>query len=117
MPEGADRTAFSEYHDGGSTRGMFMVRWDRWKVVHFVGERPQLFDLATDPQERDDLALADHADILAEGARRLWAICDPDAVNARAFADQKARIAELGGEAACRALGDFDFTPVQEAVG
>ena len=117
MPEGTDRTAFSEYHDGGSTRGMFMVRWDRWKVVHFVGERPQLFDLATDPQERDDLALAGHNDILAEGVRRLRAICDPDAVNARAFADQKARIAELGGEAACRALGDFDFTPVKEAVG
>ena len=42
-----DRTAFSEYHDGGSTTGAFMVRWDNWKYVHYQGERPLLFSAIT----------------------------------------------------------------------
>ena len=29
-----DRTIFSEYHDGGSTTGTFMVRWNNWKYVY-----------------------------------------------------------------------------------
>ena len=32
-----DRTVFSEYHDGGSTTGAFMVRWENWKFVYYVG--------------------------------------------------------------------------------
>jgi arylsulfatase A-like enzyme len=33
----------------------WMVRTDRWKYVHWQDFRPQLFDLATDPQEFNDL--------------------------------------------------------------
>ena len=43
-----DRTIFSEYHDGGSTTGIFMIRWQNWKYVHYVGPRPQLFNLEND---------------------------------------------------------------------
>lgn len=112
----ADRTILSEYHDGGSTTGTFMVRWDRWKYVHYVGHAPQLFDLAADPHELDDLAAKAAPDtsvaaVLAEGERRLRAICDPDAVNARCLADQRRRIAELGGEDACRTAYVFNHTP------
>jgi arylsulfatase A-like enzyme len=32
-----------------------MVRTDRWKYVHWQDFRPQLFDLAADPDEFDDL--------------------------------------------------------------
>ena len=111
-----DRTAFSEYHDGGSTTGSFMVRWDRWKYVHYVGLPPQLFDLDTDPQELSDLAAGPAADTgieaaLAEGRRRLFQICDPDDVNRRCFEDQARRIAELGGEEACRSAYLFNHTP------
>lgn len=33
----------------------WMIRTDRWKYVHWVGYRPQLFDLQADPQELADL--------------------------------------------------------------
>ncbi|GAP36176.1 alkaline phosphatase family protein [Piscinibacter sakaiensis] len=33
---------------------MTMLRTERWKYVHVDGLRPQLFDLAADPQELDD---------------------------------------------------------------
>jgi arylsulfatase A-like enzyme len=32
-----------------------MIRSGRWKLVNFDGERPQLFDLETDPHEFHDL--------------------------------------------------------------
>lgn len=109
------RTGFSEYHDGGSTTGTFMVRWDRWKYVHYVGHAPQLFDLSADPQERADCA-ADPAcaGVLAEGFARLAAICDPDEVNQRCFADQAARVAALGGRQACLNAAAFSHTPTPE---
>jgi len=34
---------------------IYMIRNERWKYVHFKGYRPQLFDLAHDPQELNDL--------------------------------------------------------------
>jgi choline-sulfatase len=108
----ADRTVLSEYHAVGSLTGMFMLRFGRWKYVHYEGYRPQLFDLEADPGETRDLALEPgHAAMLAEGERRLRAICDPSEVNARAFADQAARIAELGGEAVVRKAGSYPYTP------
>ncbi len=113
------RTVFSEYHDGGSTTGTFMARWDNWKLVYYVGCKPQLFDLAQDPHELHDLASGEttHPGVLAarrEGERRLRAICDPEEVNARCFASQKRRIAELGGVAACRDAYAFNHTPTPD---
>ena len=115
-PDDPDRTVLSEYHDGGSTTGTFMIRWDRWKYVHYVGHDPQLFDLKADPNELHNLATErpNHPETLAalkEGEKRLRSICDPDAVNAQCFADQKARIAELGGEEACLTGYQFNHTP------
>lgn len=115
-PDDADRTGFSEYHDGGSTTGTFMVRWADWKYVHYVGQNPQVFDLAADPDERQNLAVRGVNDprvqaALTEGEARLRAICDPDAVNAQAFGDQKRRIEELGGPEACLTAYLFNHTP------
>ncbi|MGE0725997.1 MAG: alkaline phosphatase family protein [Alphaproteobacteria bacterium] len=51
----------------------FMVRTARWKYVEWHGFRPQLFDLANDPQEREDLGVsADHRAVRAEMRDRLW---------------------------------------------
>ena len=114
-----DRTTFSEYHDGGSTTGVFMVRWENWKYVHYVGHEAQLFDLAQDPHELRDLADDTVNDpvvmaALQEGERRLRAICDPEEVNAQCFDDQKRRIAELGGVDACKAVYGFNHTPTPD---
>lgn len=44
-----------------------MVRDTRWKYIHWQGYRPQLFDLANDPDEYSDLgANASHAPIRAQ---------------------------------------------------
>ena len=107
-----ERCVFSEYHAVGSTTGIFLVRFGRWKYVHYHGYRPQLFDLAADPGETNDLVLVPgHAAEIAEGERQLRAICDPEAVSLRAFADQERRIAELGGEEAVRKMGSYPYTP------
>lgn len=115
-PDDLDRTILSEYHDGGSTTGAFMVRWDRWKYIHYVGHSPQLFDLLHDPDELHNLAtdrVNDPTVILAlkEGERRLRAICDPEEVNTLCFVDQGRRIEELGGKQACRDAYVFNHTP------
>ena len=114
-----NRTVFSEYHDGGSTTGAFMVRWEHWKFVYYVGHDAQLFNLAQDPHELRNLAhdgMRD-PDVLAawkEGERRLRAICDPEEVNARCFADQSRRIEELGGVEACKRAYVFNHTPTPD---
>jgi len=107
-----DRTVFCEYHAVASITGMFMIRFGRYKYIHYEGYRPQLFDLVADPLEMRDLALeSGHDDTLAEGDRRLRAICDPASVNRRAFADQRARIEAAGGESAVRDMGSYPYTP------
>jgi choline-sulfatase len=95
-----------------SITGIFMVRFGRYKHIHYEGYEPQLYDLEADPFETTDLAGDPaHAATLAEGERRLRAICDPAAVNARAFADQRAKIAAAGGEEKVRGFGSYPYTP------
>jgi choline-sulfatase len=107
-----DRTILSEYHAAASVTGIFMIRHGRWKYTYYVGERPELFDLHADPGETTDLA-ADPtcAPVLAELEARLRAICDPEAVSAQAFADQREKIVRFGGVEAVKARGDFGYTP------
>ena len=109
-----DRSLFSEYHDGGSDTGYFMVAWGDWKYIAYVGHAPQLFNLAEDPQENHDLSsstTAHHQAALAEGEQRLQAICNPDAINAMAFRDQQQRIEDFGGVEACLSAPAFNATP------
>jgi len=107
-----DRPILAQYHAAGSDTAMFALLRDRWKLVHYVGAPPQLFDLDTDPQETTDLAaLPGHAGTLARLTAELRAILDPDTVNARAFADQARLIAAHGGAGAIAAGADIPFTP------
>lgn len=112
-PDDPDRTVFVEYHTVGTDRGHFLVRWDRYKYIHYEGYAPQLFDLETDPAERDDLASDPaYAAALDEGRRRLHAICDPAEVDRAARADQQARIEALGGAEKLKDASGFSyFTP------
>lgn len=109
------RAVISEYHDGGCSAGITMVRWDHWKLVYYAEGHPaQLFDLAADPCETLDLAQL-RGDIVEEGVARLCRIMDPEAVNRRAHRDQAARIEVLGGEVAVRSRPTFDYTPADSS--
>ncbi len=107
-----DRVAFGEYHAAGSITAMYMVRKGRWKYIHHVGFQAELFDLETDPGETKDLGESPtHLDTLKMMEGELRKIVDPDAVNARAFADQEAKIAKFGGVEALIKRGDFGYSP------
>ena len=111
-----DRVVFSEYHAAGAVSGAFMLRTGRWKYIHYVGFEPELFDLDADPEETTSLA-ADPAfeDVAESFDRRLRAICDPEATDARAHADQAAMIEAYGGREVALKLGAPGATPVPEA--
>jgi choline-sulfatase len=113
------RTAFSEYHAIFSPSGIFMTRNARYKYVHYVGYPPQLFDLVADPEETRDLAGEPGArEALAACEQELRAICDPEAVDGRARADQQRRLDAAGGAARVLAQGvKIPYTPAPDAFG
>jgi len=107
-----ERKVLSEYHAAGSITGTFMIRHGRWKFIYHVGFRPELYDLENDPGETTDLAeCPEMTPMLAECERELRRICNPEAVSAEAFADQRRRIAAHGGQDAILARGDYSYTP------
>ncbi len=76
---------------------------------------PQLFDLHVDPAERNNLAAsADHQLVLARMDARLRSLLDPEAVDAHAKQEQRAKIAEHGGIEAVRARGAFTNSPTPD---
>jgi choline-sulfatase len=109
-----DRFVISQYHDGGAPTGFYMLRYRQWKYVHYAGrDADQLFDLAADARELNDLGRSAMHEREREMLRTLLGhVLDPDAVNAQAFADQQALIARLGGEDAIRQMASFGHTPV-----
>ena len=111
--EARDRTVLSEYHAVGSQHAIYMLRDSRHKYVHYVNDRPQLFDLVTDPHEETDLA-NDPASrsVLDDFGQRLRNLLDPEATDQRAKADQQARVDAFGGRDAVLARGAFDNSPV-----
>ena len=96
--------AISEYHANGFPAGAFAVRSGKHKYVECVAERPILFDLEKDPQEMHDLVVERPDDPEVRSTRRrlrrmLCRVCSPEAVDARAKADQRAlrkRLRETG---------------------
>ena len=50
--------AFSEYLAHGVARPTAMLRQGRYKLHYSLGDQPQLYDLAQDPNEFSDLVLA-----------------------------------------------------------
>jgi choline-sulfatase len=106
------RTILAEYHATGAATGAFMIRKGRFKYVHYVGMKPQLFDLGADPQETRDLGTEPgYAGLVAACERELRAVVDPEAADALARADQAARIAAFGGREKILAKGSFAYSP------
>ena len=107
-----ERNVLSEYHGMGSTTGAFMIRHGKYKYVHYVAYRPQLFDLNVDSEELRDLAPDPaYAEVMAECRDRLYSICDPVAVDTRAKRRQAELLEQNGGREAVIKRGDLGFTP------
>lgn len=110
--DNTDRAVFSEYHAVGAVSGAFMLRKGAWKLIEYVGFEPELFNLEDDPDELINLAQhKDHAEILVQLKSDLRDICDPEKVNALAFADQEKMIKSYGGPAVAATLGAPSATP------
>jgi choline-sulfatase len=112
--EDPQRFVLSEYHDGGAPTGFYMIRHGDWKYVYYAGEfPPQLFNLANDPNESNDLAQSgEHEGLLGQLHDRLCSILDPDEQNRRAFADQAELLEAYGGAEKVLAMPSFNYTPV-----
>ena len=107
------RTVMSEYHASGAATGAFMIRRGQFKFVHYVGMRPQLFDLDADPQETRDLAEdPGYGGVRKDCEAALRRVVDPEAADRQAFSDQEERLAAAGGREAVLARGGFGFSPV-----
>ena len=109
-----ERVVISEYHDGGSPCGFYMLRKGDLKLVYFAeGNPPLLFDLQRDPQELSNLADDPaHARSLQQLTQELHQILDPEAINELAFADQSKMIESLGGMEKILAMRSFNYTPL-----
>jgi len=107
-----DRDLFAEYHATGTSGGAFVLRHGAHKLIHYADHPPQLFDIDRDPDETNDLAgLPEYADVLADLAARLRAVCDPDAVDRAAKQAQADRVEAYGGRDALISEGALVYTP------
>jgi choline-sulfatase len=107
------RTIFSEYHASSSLTGVFMIRDDRYKYVHYIDYPPQLFDLKEDPHELDDKASnPDYVNVMQACEAKLRGIVNPEMVNANAKEDQQVRLEKHGGREHILAQGfKIPYTP------
>ena len=109
------RLILSECHDYGAQTGMFMLRHENWKLIHYPGFEPQLLNLEKDPEEEENLADdKGHTQKLEELSNFLKVILDPDGINKLAFRDQEDMIRKLGGREEILAMQNYDHTPVNE---
>ena len=109
------RFALSQYHDGGTPVGFFMIRENNWKLVHYAGGYPpQLFNLTEDPLELNDLAQnVEYRSHLENLTRRLYQVIDPNEVIEQYSNAQTELISALGGRDNILSMWDFNHTPVE----
>lgn len=109
---GADRqrTGFAEYHATGSLAGSFMFREGDRKLIYHVDAPSQLFDLAADPNEQNDLAEAEPA-VVQRLEAGLRAFCDPEDADRRAKDDQRRKADSFGGSDAIKTAKIFRRSP------
>ncbi|MEM7336690.1 MAG: hypothetical protein AAF490_31715, partial [Chloroflexota bacterium] len=87
-----------------------------WKLIYYPGYPPQLFNLAEDPLELNDLGqVAETAVVRQALEAKLRQIVDPEAADQQARQSQAQRLKELGGKEAILSKEDTDFgyTPIR----
>ena len=85
--------AFSEYLAHGVERPMAMVRKGRYKFNYSLGDPSELYDIAEDPNEFQNLANDEtYQEICQELEAQLLAEWDPIEIESQVRASQKARI-------------------------
>ncbi len=89
-----ERAVFSEYHGHGTRSGAYMIRKGDWKLIYYMAAPHQLFNLARDPDELDNL-YARAPEKAAELEAELRGVCDPEEENRRADEFQRAQLAEI----------------------
>lgn len=112
---GLDDCVLGEYFAEGVDQPMFMIKRGGLKYIACQGDPPQLYDLATDPDERVNLAESQaHAPLLQRFASQAAGRWDGAALRERVLASQGARLyvhqAGLAG-----APPRWDFQPQQDA--
>ena len=108
------RTVVSEYHASSSKSGEYMIRNGKWKYVYFVQypDRPELFDLESDPEELRDLGTDKaHRSVREECHQKLLAMLNPEEVDRKAKRRQAELVAANGGREAVLRRGSFAYSP------
>lgn len=88
-----DRLALSQFHGAPSNHAAFALCQGPWKYIHYVNERPVLFNLDDDPDEMHDLLRSGGVGAARRQAerlrQRLYAICSPEEADGHALRDQR----------------------------
>ncbi len=106
----AQRVGFAEYHAQASKAAAYVLRDGDLKLIYHVGMPAQLFDLARDADELNDLAVVQPATV-GVLEQKLRAICDLEATDTRAKADQRKWVEYWGGRDRVAGSSQILFTP------
>ncbi|MGY9051945.1 MAG: sulfatase-like hydrolase/transferase [Alphaproteobacteria bacterium] len=107
------RWVLSEYHGAGSVGGAYMLREGDYKYIYYVEHRCELYNIKNDPDEHNNIALNEENKALVEEYdSRLRSILNPEEVDLRARADQRAMLDSVGGLDFVLNRGSYAGTPV-----
>jgi choline-sulfatase len=107
------RWVLSEYHGAGSAGGAYMLREGDYKYIYYVEHECELYNIKNDPDEHNNIALnKEYKYLVEEYDSRLRSILNPEEVDLRARADQKAMLDSGGGLDFVLNRGSYAGTPV-----
>lgn len=106
------RIGFAEVHVKSTKNAAYMLRDKNMKLIYHVDAPPQLFDLGSDPNEETDLVNnSAYAQTIERLEHELRRIVDPEAVNAKAKADQCTHAERNGGISVIQNQQNITMTP------
>lgn len=111
-----DREIYSEYMSFGFYTASFMLRKGRYKLVDYVGERPQFFDLETDPDECNDLAgKTEYSKLISDYQSILRNMVDEEELDRESKEAQIKAMDDLGGfEQFMKTYKPYLFSPIPD---